>query len=343
MRKAYKYRLQPTKAQVTALNKSLDACRFVYNQTLEVRKTAWEKRRESVSYYQAKRLIPLWKKEHTFLSDAHSQCLQQAAERVDLAYQAFFRRCKSGEEEKGHPRFKGWRYYRSFTFTQSGFKVFDDCVQLSKIGYVRTVLHRPIEGVIKTATVSRDRLNRWYISFSCEVEAQPLPATYKVVGVDLGLASFATLSDGREIERKRFMKRDEKALKRMQQRVSAAPKGSSERKRLVKALNHIHERIANRRRDFAHKEARKLVDRYQVIVFENLSVKEMQADNTRSMNRSIADAAWSQFVCLTEAKARGAGRTIIKVDPRNTTQACSGCGEVVRKGLSERRHTFTVV
>lgn len=318
------------------MTRSLDACRWVYNKTLEARKTAWEERKESLSYYTAKRLIPVWKQEHEFLSDAYSQCLQQAAERVDLAYQAFFKRNKQGA---GHPRFKGWRYYRSFTYTQSGFAVHGDCVKLSKIGYVRIQLHRPLEGVVKTATVSHDRLNRWYVSFSCEVEAQPLPATDKVVGVDLGLETFATFSDGSDpVERQRFMKRDERDLKRVQRRLSAAPKGSAERAKWLKALNHIHERVANRRRDFAHKTARELVNRYQLIVFEDLSVKDMQADNYRSMNRSIADVAWSQFVSLTEAKAREAGRTLIKVDPRNTTQVCSGCGQMVRKGLSQRLH-----
>ena len=318
------------------MNRSLDACRWVYNKTLEARKAAWEERKESLSYYTAKRLIPVWKQDNPFLNDAYSQCLQQAAERVDLAYRAFFKRNKDGA---GYPRFKGWRYYRSFTYTQSGFAVHGDCVKLSKIGYVAIELHRPIEGVVKTATVSRDRLNRWYVSFSCEVEARPLPPTDKVVGVDLGLATFATFSDDSEpVERQRFFKRDEKALKRMQRRIQAAAKGSPERKKLVRALNHIHERVANRRRDFAHKAARELVNRYQLIVFEDLSVKDMQADNFRSMNRSIADAAWSQFVGLTETKAKEAGRTVVKVQPRNTTQSCSGCGEIVRKSLSERQH-----
>ncbi len=341
MRKAFKYRIYPTNKQKKALLKSLNACRWVYNNVLECRKTAYEERQETISYFESKRLIPLWKKEHEFLKNAHSQCLQNACERVELAFQAFFRRVKQGVngKEVGYPNFKGFYYYNSFTYTQSGFKLRNDnTLYLAKIGDVKINLHRPIEGKIKTVNVSRDKRGNWYVSFSCEVELETFEPIDKVVGVDLGLKTFATLSDGKTIERKRFLKTDEKAKKKTQRLLCKALKGGAERNKHRRALNHINTRIANRRKDFAHKEARKLVDNYQVIVFEDLNIKGMQDGNYKAMNRSISDVAWSQFVELTEQKAKMAGRTVVKVNPKNTTQMCSSCGEIVRKGLEQRVH-----
>ena len=341
MRKAFKYRINPTSKQEKALIKSLNACRWVYNNVLATRKNAYEQDGISLSSRETQNLIPAWKKEHSFLKDAYSQCLQDANVRVDLVYQAFFRRVKQGvsSDEVGYPRFKGYHYYNSFTYTQSGFKFrSNDILYLAKIGDVKIKLHRPIEGKVKTASISRDKHGSWHISFSCEVESKMLEPTDKVVGVDLGLKTFATLSDGEAIERKRFLKTDEKEKTKAQRKLSKAPKGSKERSKHRKALNHVNTRIANRRKDFAHKEARKLVNNYQVIVFEDLDIKGMQDSNYKAMNRSISDVAWSQFVELTEQKAKMAGRTVVKVDPKNTTQMCSNCGEIVRKGLSERVH-----
>jgi len=201
------------------------------------------------------------------------------------------------------------------------------------------VLHRPIEGTPKTITLTRSRTGKWYACFACEVEPASLPATGREVGVDVGLASFATLSNGEEIANPRFYRRDEADLKRVQQLKDAAKNAQrwDEHRRRKKALAHIHERIANRRNDFAHKRSRELVNCYQVIVFEQLAPMEM--GRSRGMRKSIMDVAWSQFISMTVAKAEEAGRRVVLVNPRDTSKMCSSCGKLVQKTLSDRTHT----
>ena len=323
------------------MRRTLSLCCWVWNQTLELRKTAWEQENRRVSFFESKRMLPVWKSEKPELKLVHSQVLQDISMRVDLAYQAFFRRVKEGTEDPGYPKFKSWRYYDSFTYPQAGtaFRILDNGkLRLSKIGDVKIVLHRPLEGRPKTLTIKRDRLGKWFASFACETEPEPLPATPLAIGIDMGLTYFATLSTGERIENPRFFKQDEEALKKARSQRDKAPKGSARRKQLSRRVNHIEQRIVNRRTDFAHKLSRQLVDKYQVIFFEDLEIKEMMDGNWRSMNRSIADVAWGRLMAFTEAKAAAAGRTVEKVPPRGTTQRCSGCGETVPKDLSDRIH-----
>lgn len=338
MRKTYKYRLFPKKSQRTKLNKTLNLCRKVYNNTLALRKSAWEESKTSISLYDTAMVLPVWKKDNPELKQVHSQVLQNVQTRVDLAFKSFFRRVKNGETP-GFPRFKGYGRYDSFTFPQSGFSLTDNqTLKLSKIGDIKIKLHRPIDGKIKTLTIQRDRLGNWYACFSCEVEAQPLKPVKEVVGIDLGLTTFATLSNGETIKRERWMKRDEKDLKRVQRKIARLPKGSPERKKAIRALNHIHVRIKNRRSDFAHKQSKNLIDNYQIIVFEDLSIDSMQSNGNRIINKGVADVAWADFVNKTTYKAEEADRIAIKVNPKNTSQMCSGCGEIVKKDLSVRTH-----
>jgi len=214
---------------------------------------------------------------------------------------------------------------------------------LSKVGAVHVVLHRPVEGRPKTVTLTRSRTGKWFACFSCETEAEPLPPTGEVVGVDVGLHSFATLSNGKPpIPNPRFYRRDEADLKRVQRRKDAAKNAQDwpENAKQKGILAKIHERIAHRRADFAHKESRKLVNAYQVIVFEDLAPMEM--GRSRGMRKSILDVAWTQFISMTVTKAEEAGRRVILVNPRNTTKMCSTCGEIVPKALSVRVHACPV-
>jgi putative transposase len=203
---------------------------------------------------------------------------------------------------------------------------------------VPVVLHRPLEGTPKTVTLTRSRTGKWFACFSCETEAEPLAPTDQVVGVDVGLSSFATFSDGEKIANPRFYRRDEADLKRVQQRKDAAKNAQNwlENAKQKGILARIHERIANRRSDFAHKESRKLVDAYQVIVFEDLA--PMKMGRSRGMRKSILDVAWTQFIQMTVSKAVEAGRRVILVNPKNTTKLCSSCSEIVPKALSVRVH-----
>lgn len=340
MRKTYQFLLYPTKAQKTKLQASLNACRWVYNNTIATRKQTWEEEQKSFSLYDTNRLLPQWKKDKSDLADAFSQCLQNAQVRVDLAFKAFFRRVKVGEKP-GYPRFRGFDRYDSFTFPQSGFNLIEDKLKMSKIGSVKIVKHREIEGSIKTLTIRRTN-DKWRACFSCEVESKPLPVTNKVVGIDVGLTSFATFSTGEKIANPRFFKTDEKKLTKAQRRLSKADKGTPDRKKQHKRISRIHERIANKRNDFAHKLSRRLVNENQVIALEKLNIKDMMGNQTKvfgyKLNKSIADVAWNQFTQFTSYKAEGAGRTVIFVNPRNTSKICSRCGQLVEKTLSDRVH-----
>jgi putative transposase len=256
-RNAFRYRLSPTPAQETALERTLEDCCWLYNRLLEERQLAWEEADTSVSLFQQHERVPVLKGERPRLAAVHSQVLQNVAVRIDLAFKAFFRRVKAGQTP-GYPRFRGRGWYDSFCYPQAGRKggywLTDDgrAVHLSKIGDVPIVLHRPLEGTPKTCCVRRTRTGTWFVTFSCAVAAPPLPATDEAVGLDVGLASFATLSTGEQIDNPRFFRRDEKALAKVQRRLSKRTKGTPAWRRAKRAVAHVHERIANRRKDFAH-------------------------------------------------------------------------------------------
>jgi putative transposase len=246
--------------------------------------------------------------------------------RVDLAFQAFFRRVKSGEKEVGYPRFKGYARYDSITFTQvpTGCKLDRDKVVISKVGHVKAKVHRPMRGKAKTATITRSSTGKWYACFSCEVEPERLPQNPNKVGVDVGLYTFASMSDGTIIENPRFFRKEEKALAKVQRRLSKAEKGTSLRTKRRKVVARIHERIGFKRINFSHQQSRKLVNSYGLIAVEDLQVNRMM--HNHCIAKSISDAAWSQFFSLLGSKAAEAGYIFIAVNPAYTSQICSECG-----------------
>ena len=336
MRRTYKYRLFPTKKQTTILNKTLDECCWLYNHFLEEHKNSWEKEKKSLNYYSQQNTIPELKKQRPSLKIVYSQTLQDIAMRVDLAFKAFFRRVKSGNKP-GYPRFKGKGWYDSICYPQTGFKVKKNIINLSKIGSIKVKIHRPIGGVIKTCTIRRQN-NKWYACFSCEVKIKPLKKSKKAIGIDVGLESFATFSNGEKIKNPRFFKIEQKSLAKVQRKLSKQKKGSLERKKVKKIVARIHERITNRRNNFCHQEARKIVNHFGIICIEDLNINQMQKGNFRSINRSISDVAWGQFAQYLSYKAESAGRQLIKVNPAYTSQTCSNCGYREVKKLSDRVH-----
>ncbi|MDZ4719374.1 MAG: RNA-guided endonuclease TnpB family protein [Roseiflexaceae bacterium] len=342
MRKAFKYRIYLTNGQRRILEQQLEECRFVYNQTLALRRDS-HANGAKCGLYDTQAFLPIWKADRQSMKLVHSQVLQNVQVRVDLAFQAFFRRVREGvaPDDVGYPRFKGFGRYDSITYPQygNGVRLDGDRLILSKVGAVRLVLHRPVEGTPKTVTLTRTRTGKWFAAISCETEAQPLEPTEYVTGVDVGLESFATLSNGEQIDNPRFYRKDESDLKRVQKRKDAAKNAQNwpENTKQQRILAKIHERIANRRSDFAHKRSRELVNTYQIMVFEDLEPQRM--GKSRGMRKSILDVAWTQFIRMTIGKAADAGRTIVLVNPRNTSKLCSQCGELVQKTLRTRIHT----
>ena len=336
MLKTYKYRLFTTKKQTTKLLQTLEECRWLYNHFLEQRKTSWEQDKKGINYHaQAVSIVKL-KQDRQSLSDIYSQVLQNVAVRVDLAFKAFFRRVKESKGKVGYPRFKGVGWYDSFTYPQTGFEIKDNGLRLSKIGTIKIKMHRQIEGKIKTCTIRRSATGKWYVSFSCLVETKPLSKSDKTVGIDVGLTSFATFSNGSKIDNPRFFRKDEKDLVKVQRKLSKAEKGTPERKKRRKAVAKVHGRISNRRDNFCHQETRKIINQYGVICIEDLSVNQMV--HNHCLSKSIHDAAWSQFAQYLSYKAENAGRTLIRVNPAYTSQTCSKCGHREVKKLSDRVH-----
>jgi putative transposase len=338
MLKSYRFRLFPTKSQVRILERQLELCRQVYNDALAYRKNAWENDQRQVKRFETQDRLPQLKVDHPEFKEVHSLTLQNVVLRVELAFKAFFRRVKAGENP-GYPRFKGKGRYDSITYPQSGFGLDSDKLHLSKIGDIKIKLHRPIEGKIKTCIVRRMPTGKWFACFSVDMGDVQLPPWKdgSVVGIDVGLESFATLSNGETIANPRFFRDEEKELARVQKKLSNASKGTPERKKAIQVVERVHERIANRRNDFANKVSRQLVDRFGVIVFEDLDIRNMLKNH--SLAKSISDVAWNKLVKATESKAVYAGSKVVLVDPRNTSQMCSRCGLMVKKDLSERVHS----
>jgi len=335
----FQYRLYPTPAQTTALHHALDECRWLYNRLIAERKVAWDGAETNVRLYDQVNRIPTLRRERPTLGDVHSQVLQNVATRIDLAFAAFFRRVKAGETP-GYPRFRGYGHYDSFCYPGSGHKVDGTRVFLSKIGHLKAVMHRPLAGKVKTCCVRRTATGKWYATFSCEVDDAPLPPLDTAIGIAVGLASFATLSDGAEVANPRFFRRDEQALAKAQRRLAQEPRpeqgerATSARRKRRKVVARVHERIADRRKDFAHQESRRVVNAHGVIAVEDLSVNRMVHNHCRA--QSIADAAWSLFSSCLSYKAASAGRPFIAVNPAYTSQDCSRCGHRQKLTLADR-------
>ncbi|MCW3058863.1 MAG: transposase, partial [Capsulimonas sp.] len=341
-RNCLKIRLYPDSAQEHALEATLETCRRVYNSLVNDRKYQFETAQVSVGRYDQQAYLPAWKKSHPELKSVYSQVLQDVVHRVDLAFKAFFDRVKKGEAP-GFPRLKGEGQYDSITFTQNdSFKVGDSTIRLAKIGQVKAKLHRQPWGELKTCILRRIN-NKWFACLCQEVEPELLPPSTEAVGIDMGLKTFAALSNGEFIDNPRFFRKDEKALAKAQRKLAKQKRGSKAGKKARKVVSRVHERIRNRRHDFCHQNARRVVNRFGVIAVEKLSVRNMLGNHC--LAKSICDAAWSQFRIVLTSKAENAGREILAVNPAYTSQDCSGCGYRpdgqegrTKKKLSDRWH-----
>jgi putative transposase len=339
----YKFRLSPTASQETLLKKSLELCRWTYNETLALRKNAWKQQKKSIGYYQTKKLLPQWKINKPELSEVHSQALQDVHERVELAFRAFFQRVKKGEKP-GYPRFKGFGRYDSLTYPQygNGVVLSDEGLHLSKIGLVKVLLHReiPANTVIKRVTIKREA-GQWFATFSVvEPETRKGKCGQGIVGIDLGCKTFITLSDGTTVENPKFLGKAMKKIAKAYGKLAKQTKGTPERVKARKVLSKVYQKVDNQRSDFLHQTSRRLVKKYEVLVFEDLNIAQMvQAKPWHSLNRTILDASWGRFVFLCSYKAEYAGGKVVTVNPKNTSKMCSRCGAIVDKDLSCRVHS----
>jgi putative transposase len=315
------------------MNCALDECRWLWNYFLEQRKNAYENDQIRISHYQQNNQLKSLKIERPSLKNVFSQVLQNVTERLELAFRAFYRRCKNGEAP-GYPRFRGKDRYDSFCYPQMGFRIHSDRIYLSKIGHVSIVLHRPIHGNIKRCLVKRSPTGKWFVTLSVESnDESPIIPLNKIIGLDVGIKSFVTFSDGQKVDNPKFFKQDRKALKKAQQLHQL-----NKTKKTKKVISRIHERIRNRRENFSHQLSRQVINNNDIICVEDLSINRMKESSFKVLNREISDAAWTSFINKLTYKAEWAGKLVVKVNPAYTSQDCSHCGYRVEKKLSTRIH-----
>jgi len=338
MIKSYKFRIYPSKKQIRILNQHLEECRWLYNYCLEERREAWKKNKKSLSCFDQTSKLSKLKKDRISLNNVYSQVLQEVVKRVDLAFRGFYRRVKN-KEKPGYPRFKGKNRYNSLTYPQLGFSVNGNNIQLSKIGVIKAKITQEIEGKLKTCTIKRSSTGKWYVILTCEFEHKHLPKNDKIVGIDVGVKHFVVLSDGNKIDNPKFILKEEKNLTKAQRKLSKLTKSTKEWEKQRKVVARIHERMTWRRQDFIHKLSKEIVNKYGVIVIEDLDVKRMlrKKNKKRSLSKLIIDAAWADFCHKLAYKAEWAGRQVVAVNPRYTSQTCSECGFQQKMPLNKRK------
>jgi putative transposase len=372
MKLAYQYRLRPTKSQSAQMEDWLDLLRRQYNYRLAERFHWWESNRcpvnacplvcsiappaEQPEYYSQKRNLVQTKNKFPEYSNIYSDVLQDCIGRVKKTFDRFVKACRSGKRS-GKPRFKQRSRYRSFTYP----RIKADCIKtkfitLPKIGDVKIILHRPIPDgfVIKTCTVVC-KADGWYVTLSLHDDARvaggikpdaishTVPTIFpdvdpeKIVSIDVGLKDFLVTSNNEVVAVPQFARRNEKRRRLLNKSLSRKKKkGTVRRQKAGKKLSQHYQKVARQRRDFQFKTAKRLLDKYDIIVHEDLNIKRLA--KTR-LSKSILDAGWGEFIEIVTVKAASAGRITVAVNPSGTTQNCSGCGAKVPKDLSVRWHS----
>lgn len=305
----------------------LNVCRNWYNMCLAERKWTWELERRSVTKSQQERTGIEYRKTFPQAKVVFSQTMQTVCDDVDKAYQAFFRRLKAGEKA-GYPRFKGREHLHSFAFKQFGVgaKLDGRRLKLFGIGRVGVRWHRPIEGTIKAVRIVL-KAGKWYACFACEVpESMPLPATGRVIGIDVGISSLITASDGQQVENPNYYRAAPAKLRRVQRSFARKKKSSKNRRKALRTGQRQQMHTANQRSDILHKLSTTLVQTCDGIALEDLTIRSMVRN--RHLSKSILDSGWGMFKQSLTYKAASAGREIRLVNPAYTSKYCSNCGAV---------------
>jgi putative transposase len=351
VRRAYKFLLRPTVKQVQALTACLEDHRVLYNAALEERREAYRQAGVTVRYGdQSAQLKDIRRADPDYARWSFSS--QQATlRRLDKAMQAFFRRVKAGQTP-GYPRFKGRGWWDTVEWPSDG----DGCrwnptpdsgptrAYLQGIGHVRVHAHRKVEGRVKTIAIKREG-RRWYVVLSCDdVPAEALPRVDAPVGIDMGVASFLTTSDGAQVSNPRHLASSAWRLATTQQALARCKRGSNRRRKVRGRVATSHRKVRRQRLDHAHKTARWLVQHHDLIAVEDLKIRNMTRSargtiaqpgtnvaQKSGLNRSILDAGWGVFLRVLAGKAESAGRQVIAVNPRNTSRTCPACGHCAKE------------
>lgn len=337
--RTFEYKIRPNAKFVEACLNELEHSRQIYNAALQERIECYRMTGHTLGLYEQLRHLTDARSLPELKS--HMRTIQSdALERVDEAFKAFFKRVKRGSGKAGFPRFKGRDRYHTFSQkyeSQRACPLNGDRLTVPGVGTCRVRLSRPIEGKVKQLRITR-RADGWFALLVCEIpKPEPLPKTGLKVGVDVGIKSFAALSTGEVIENPRHLASASEKLAKLQRRLSRKKKGSANRRKARYKVALAHLKVSRARKDFHHKEAAKLVNRFDRIAVEDLNIKGMVKN--RHLSKAISDVAWSQFFSIIAAKAENAGRQFEKVNPRYSSMTCSHCGHVQKMPLAIRIFT----
>lgn len=328
----HRFHIEPTKEQEQKLFQTLGLCRRLYNVALEQRVICYRQSGKSPSCTAQKNELPALKRELPEYKRVNAQVLQDCLQRLDNSFDRFF----SGLA--GYPHYKDRDHYRSFTYPQADkqdhFKR-PGYIYLPKIGYVKMIAHFEFNPAKVTRINVKYHNRKWYVNLTSEIEEAQAVEVSNKIGIDVGLLTFAALSDGAKIDNPKYFRKSERKLARLQRRLSRKKKGSHNRGKAKAKVTRLHDKIANQRKDFLHKTSYRIVQQYDLIAVEDLAIKNMVKN--RCLSKSISDAGWGKFSQYMEYKCLKYGKTFVKVPPGGTSQTCV-CGTHVPKDLSVRVH-----
>lgn len=337
MIKGYRYRILPNSAQEKQINQMLGNARFVYNWALKTRIEAYQQDKSKLSAFTLMTELTKLKKlpEYDWLNLSVAQSLQQSIVNMEKAFTKFFK------DKKGFPKFKSkHKGTHTIGFPQNTKVDFENNkVSVNKIGWIRARISRTFEGKIKTATIEKTATGKYFISITVElpdVKIKQKPILEETaIGIDTGIKTFATLSNGIEIENHKHLKKSIKRLKTLSRRVSKKVKGSNNRKKAVKKLAQLHEHISNQRLDFLHKTTTAIAKQYDTVCVENLNIKGMMANH--KLAQSIADLGLGKFYTLLNYKMAQNGGNYLEIGRFEPSSKMCSCGDVNRElKLSDR-------
>lgn len=333
MLRTFQFRLRPNATQAAGLGRILEDNCETANACIQERREAWKLQRKSISYYDQQKELTELRKDPAFQWMA-CDIQRDPLRRVDRAFKAFYRRCKTPGQKPGFPRYRSRDRYDSFGF---GLPVVRErSIKIPNVGDIRARGGRPIQGRAKCCTVKRDG-KRWTASVVCDIGPAPERcAVSTAVGIDVGLTTLATLSDGTEIQNPRWTRQHEDRIAAANRSLATKTRGSHNRLRAREALRRAHQRAASARLNYIHHVSKWLVENYDLIAHEDLKIQDMSQGR---LAKSIMDAAWAILLYQLRYKAESAGTHVIAVNPHGTSQRCSGCGETVKKTLWQRTHS----